>query len=106
MAYCLYDAIPISEPMTYHQLDPRKQIPAAFKNKKDGFSRMAADRVQGPVSIYRPYFPGMGIPMLKIRRLRDCLIFNMGTSILVRRYLYNEMPPSCLIGVTHAYYLC
>ena len=31
--------------------------------------------------------------MLKIRWSRDCLIFNMGIPILVRRYLYIEMAP-------------
>ena len=36
----------------------------------------------------------MGIPMLKIRRSQDRLIFNMGIPILVRRYLYIEMAPS------------
>ena len=35
-------------------------------------------------------FPGMGIPMLNIRRSRDRLIFNMGIPILVRRQLYVE----------------
>ena len=34
----------------------------------------------------------MGIPMLKIRRSWDCLIFNMEIPILVRRHLYIEMP--------------
>ena len=34
----------------------------------------------------------MGIPMLKIRRSRDRLIFNMGIPVLVRR-LYIETPP-------------
>ena len=33
-----------------------------------------------------------GISMLKIRRLRDCLIFNMGVPILVRWHLYIETP--------------
>ena len=36
----------------------------------------------------------MGIPMLKIRRSRDHLIFNMGIPILVRWHIYIEMPPS------------
>ena len=36
----------------------------------------------------RPSFPGMGIPMLKIRRSWDRLIFNMGIPIWVRRHLY------------------
>ena len=44
------------------------------------------DQHQGPVSIWRPSFPGMGIPMLKIRRSPDHLIFNMGIPILVRRW--------------------
>ena len=35
----------------------------------------------------------MGIPMLKIRRSWDCLIFNMGIPILVRRHLYIETAP-------------
>ena len=35
----------------------------------------------------------MGRPMLKIRRSRDCLIFNMGIPILLRRHLYIETPP-------------
>ena len=34
----------------------------------------------------------MGIPMLKIRRSRDRLIFNMGILILVRQHLYTETP--------------
>ena len=38
-------------------------------------------------------FQGMGNPMLKIRRSRDHLIFNMGIPMLVRRHLYIEMPP-------------
>ena len=38
----------------------------------------------------------MGIPMLKIRQLRDHLIFNMGILILVRWHLYIETAPcSC-----------
>ena len=35
----------------------------------------------------------MGIPMLKIRRSRDRLIFNMGIPTLVRRHLYIETAP-------------
>ena len=35
----------------------------------------------------------MGIPMLKIRRSRDRLIFNMGILILVRRHLYIKTAP-------------
>ena len=50
-------------------------------------------RYQGPISIWRPSFRGMGIPMLKIRRLQDRLIFNKGIPILERRHLYIEMTP-------------
>ena len=35
----------------------------------------------------------MGIPMFKIRRSRDRLIFNMGIPILLRWHLYIEMAP-------------
>ena len=38
-------------------------------------------------------FPNYDIPMLKIRRSRDRLIFNMGIPILVRRHLYIETAP-------------
>ena len=43
--------------------------------------------------IYWLSFPGMGIPMLKIRRSRDDLVFKMGIPILVRRHLYIETAP-------------
>ena len=36
--------------------------------------------------------------MLKIRRSWDCLLFNMGISILVRQHLYIEMPPQVIIS--------
>ena len=42
---------------------------------------------------YKGRFPGMGIPMLKIRRSRHRLIFDMGIPILVRRHLYIETVP-------------
>ena len=55
----------------------------------------------GPWRNIKTVFPGMGISMLKIRRSRDRLIFNMGISILVRRHLYIEL---CIEshGVGHA----
>ena len=49
--------------------------------------------LSGPCLNIKTVFPGMGIPMLKIRRLRDRLIFNMGIPILVRWHLYIETPP-------------
>ena len=63
-------------------------------------------RIQGPVSISKTSFPGMGIPMLKIRRSYDRLIFNMGIPILIRRHLNIEMSPwSSLVEVVVCY-LC
>ena len=53
-----------------------------------------ATNSQGPVSIWRPSFPGMGFPMLKIRWSQDHLIFNMEIAILVRRHIYIKTPPS------------
>ena len=46
-----------------------------------------------PFSIWRPSFPGMGIPMLKIRWSHDHLVFNMGIPMLVRQHLYIENTP-------------
>ena len=63
------------------------------------YSPYFSKKYQGPVSIERRSFPGMGIPMLKIRRSRDRLIFNMGIPIPVRRNLYNETAPR--VGVVH-----
>ena len=53
--------------------------------------------VPGPASIQRPSFPGLGIPVLKIRRSWDRLIFNMGIPILVRGYLYINTAPWVLL---------
>ena len=47
----------------------------------------------GPPLNIKTIFPGLGIPMLKIRRSWDHLIFNMGIPILVRRHLYIETAP-------------
>ena len=47
----------------------------------------------GPRLNIKTIFPGMGIPMLKIRRSRDRLIFNMGIPILVRWHLHIETAP-------------
>ena len=46
----------------------------------------------GPRLNIRPSFPGMGIPMLKIRRSRDRLIFNTWIPKLIR-HLYIETAP-------------
>ena len=50
----------------------------------------ACHEIRIPESIYRPSFPGMDIPMLKIRR----------SPILVRRHLYTETAPTR--WVTHS----
>ena len=47
-------------------------------------------RRPGPSPNITAVFPGMGIPMLKIRRSPDRFIFNMGIPILVRWHLYSE----------------
>ena len=51
-------------------------------------------QLPGPRFNIGTVFPGMVILMLKIRRSRDRLIFNMGIPILVRRHLYIETDPS------------
>ena len=45
-----------------------------------------------PISIYKTTFLGMGIPMWKIRQLRDRFIFNIEIPILERWHLYIESP--------------
>ena len=52
-------------------------------------------RDSGPRVNIKTTFPGMGIPMLKITRSWDRLIFNMGIPILVRWHLYIEMGYKC-----------
>ena len=51
----------------------------------------------GPCLNIKTVFPGMGIPMLKIRQSWDCLTFNMGIPILVGWQLYIEMAPWFLV---------
>ena len=46
----------------------------------------------GPCLNIKTVFPGSGIPMLKIRRSQDRLIFNIGIPILVIQHLYIEAP--------------
>ena len=49
--------------------------------------------IQGAVSIWKTVLLGMVIPMLKIRRLTDRLIFNMGIPIPGKTVFYIEMRP-------------
>ena len=50
----------------------------------------------GPVSIRKTVFPGMGIPMLKIRRPVGRLIFNMGIAIPSKTVFLIETAPRVL----------
>ena len=45
-------------------------------------------------------FPRYGIPILKIRRSRDRLIFIMGIPMLVRQHLYIEAAPGLLLALS------
>ena len=54
--------------------------------------------IQGPVSIRKTVLPGMGIPMLKIRRPVGRLIFNMGIAIPSKTVFLIETAPRCWIG--------
>ena len=49
--------------------------------------------VPGPLLNINTVFPDMKIPVLKIRRSRDPLVFNLGIPILVKRRLYIDMAP-------------
>ena len=61
----------------------------------------SGDTTPGPCLNIKTVFPGVGIPMLKIRRSWDRLIFNMGNPIPVRRHIfYMEMAPSFLCSLT------
>ena len=50
----------------------------------------------GPRLNIKTVFPRYGMPMLKIRRWLDYLVFNMGIPILVRLYLYIDTGPGFL----------
>ena len=47
--------------------------------------------LHGPPLNIKTIFPGIGIPMLKIRGSKDRLIFNMGIPLPARRYCYIEL---------------
>ena len=69
-------------------------LPLIFFNTSDYTNIMQNLRKQpGPRLNIKIAFPGMGILMLKIRRSRDRLIFNMGILILVSRHLCIETAP-------------
>ena len=53
--------------------------------------------ISGPRLNITMSFSGMGIPMLKIRRSRNRLIFNVGIPILVRRHLYIQTAPASFV---------
>ena len=77
--------------MLINSMFPGIHLPISFK-------------VTSPHLNIKTIFPGMGIPMLKIRRSWDRLIFNMGITILVRRHLYIDTAPmvtSVTLGQSH-----
>ena len=59
------------------------------------------ERHMGPSQYKDRLSQVMGIPMLKIRRSRDRLIFNMVIPILVRRHLYIETCPRSISPKEH-----
>ena len=64
--------------------------------------------IWGPSQYKDVVFPGMEIPMLKIRRSRDSLLFNMGISYLEKWSLYWDGPwirSCCNIGYSSLTYL-
>ena len=65
--------------------------------------KIASYQLPGSRLNIKPYFPGMGIPMLKIRRSRDRLIFNMRIPILVRRHYYIATVPWYSLVFPRAY---
>ena len=47
------------------------------------------------------YFPGMGIPIINLRKLSDCFRLIMGIPIPVRWCLYSEWRPTCVLLFYH-----
>ena len=60
----------------------------------------------GPCLDIKTILLGMGIPMLKIRRSHDRLIFNMGIPILVKQYLYIETAQRVSDFISNGTVLC
>ena len=58
----------------------------------DLFPSTSSQFISGPCFNIKTIFPGVRIPIIKIRRSCDCLIFIMGIPILytLRRYCYVE----------------
>ena len=79
-------------------LTPPEPEAAAMEGKPEAdydYNRQFQEegKTPGPRLNIKTVSPGMGIPMLQIRRSWDRLIFNMGIPILVRRHLYTETAP-------------
>ena len=53
---------------------------------------------------YKDRLSRYGIPMSKIRRSRNRIIFNMGIPVLVRQRLYTETPPGRYGGQIRKYF--
>ena len=70
-----------------------KSTSESYHSKNIICTMLAIGFQPGPRLNIKTVFPGIGISMLKIRQLQDCLIFNMGIPILVKQHLYIEMAP-------------
>ena len=79
---------------------PRELLGAPFfitvSNMADGDLATLEDRAPGHRLHKMTMLPGMGIPMLKIRRSRHRLIFNTGIPILIRHLYIETVPVSML----------
>ena len=64
------------------------------RNNKALRPKNSCDRHQGGISVLRFHLTNIGIPMLKIRRSRDRLIFNMGSPYLGKTVFILRQPPA------------
>ena len=62
--------------------------------------------ISGPCLNIETVFARYGIPMLKIRRSGDSLIFNMGIPVLVRWHFYIETEPCLIYHGSIIYFFC
>ena len=62
--------------------------------------------MSGPCLYIKTVFVRYGIPMLRIRRSEDRLIFNMGIPVLVRWHFYVETEPSLRYHGSNIYFFC
>ena len=80
--------------ITFCMQETLEHVSLHLQHDNANYGRIASWAGDHAGSRQRPSFPGMGIPMLKMRRSRDGLIFNMGIPILVRRHIHMKTVPS------------